>query len=276
VVVWEGPTRRGLLGVHFDWSKQPDQAPTTLQLLYAQEDLWVLDRSDVHHPKHQRRNRIAARSGGQDHRVDDDRPQRRGTRRPGHSMGGAAMGGGMSPMGMGMEGSMGMEYGERGIGGLRRGGYEGMMGSGMMGGGMMGSEGMMGGGMMGRGGGMMGGGMMGDEGMGMMGARCLPAATDPANFRYVDNEYKPLPAQRVRDAMQRAAGRCVPGGRQADARPLRLVVDQRKNPPPAGRVRQFALPVEIRQVRVNPPTGSGGAFGGGMGGYGAAWAVTAA
>jgi hypothetical protein len=42
LVIWEGQDQARLFGVHFDWSKQPDQAPTTLQVLYAQEDLWVL------------------------------------------------------------------------------------------------------------------------------------------------------------------------------------------------------------------------------------------
>jgi hypothetical protein len=42
LVIWEGQDQARLFGVHFDWSKQPDSAPTTLQVLYAQEDLWVL------------------------------------------------------------------------------------------------------------------------------------------------------------------------------------------------------------------------------------------
>ena len=133
-----------------------------------------------------------------------------------------------------------------------------MMGSeGMMGGGMMGSEGMMGGGMMGEG--------MGTEGM--MGARS-PGSVDPANFRYVDNEYSPLTAQRIRDAMRegRPEDAFLVVAKRMPVR-LRLVVDQRRIHRLLAEFGNSLLPVEIRQVRVNPPTGGAG-FGGGMGGYG--------
>src|SRR5262249_7172735 len=39
VVIWN-PQNQGQLASRFDWSKQ---APNTLQILYAQEDFWVLD-----------------------------------------------------------------------------------------------------------------------------------------------------------------------------------------------------------------------------------------
>jgi hypothetical protein len=132
----------------------------------------------------------------------------------------------------------------------------------MMGGGMMGG-GMMGGGMMG--GGMMGDGMMGDGMTGTMSA----VAADPANFRYVDNEYKPLPATRVREAMQTGSPEdaFLVVAKRMPIR-LRLVVDQRKIHRLLAQFGNSALPVEIRQVRVNPPAGSGGGYGGGYGGSG--------
>jgi len=42
IVIWDPQDQARLVATHFDWSKQPDSSPTTLQLLYAQEDLWVL------------------------------------------------------------------------------------------------------------------------------------------------------------------------------------------------------------------------------------------
>ena len=94
-------------------------------------------------------------------------------------------------------------------------------------------------------------------------------ATDPANFRYVDNEYKPLPAQRVREAMQTGSPEdaFLVVAKRMPIR-LRLVVDQRKIHRLLAQFGNSALPVEIRQVRVNPPTGSGGGYGGGYGGAG--------
>lgn len=43
VIHWSPVDQKRLLEDHFDWSSQPDGVPTTLQLLYAQEDLWVLE-----------------------------------------------------------------------------------------------------------------------------------------------------------------------------------------------------------------------------------------
>lgn len=43
VVHWSPVNQARLVKDHFDWSSQPDGAPSTLQLLYAQEDLWVLE-----------------------------------------------------------------------------------------------------------------------------------------------------------------------------------------------------------------------------------------
>jgi hypothetical protein len=101
----------------------------------------------------------------------------------------------------------------------------------------------------------------------MMGARS-PGSMDPANFRYVDNEYSPLTAQRIRDAMRdgQPEDAFLVVAKRMPVR-LRLVVDQRRIHRLLAEFGNSALPVEIRQVRVNPPTGGAG-FGGGMGGYG--------
>lgn len=41
-VTWNVANQQNIYNRHFDWSNQPYQAPNTLQVLYAQEDLWVL------------------------------------------------------------------------------------------------------------------------------------------------------------------------------------------------------------------------------------------
>jgi hypothetical protein len=42
IVIWDPADQARLVSMHFNWSNQPDSSPTTLQVLYAQEDLWVL------------------------------------------------------------------------------------------------------------------------------------------------------------------------------------------------------------------------------------------
>ncbi|TVS08401.1 MAG: hypothetical protein EA424_28645, partial [Planctomycetaceae bacterium] len=248
LVEWPSGDQARLLGSHFDWSGQPDQAPTTLQLLYAQEDLWVL--TALMYIIRNTNEGAESRHEAVVKTIESILIGPSAVGRAGQitRLGGAAGMGGMG--GMGMEGSMD-EYGGYGD---EYGGY-GEEGGGMMGGGMMGG-GMMGGGM---GGSMMGNGMEGDD---MMGARS-PASRDPANFRYVDNEYTPLPAQRLRDAM--AAGSPEDAflvvAKRMPVR-LRLLVDQRRIHRLLAQFGNSALPVEIRQVRVNPPTGGGGMGGG--------------
>jgi hypothetical protein len=242
-VIWEGQDQARLFGVHFDWSKQPDQAPTTLQVLYAQEDLWVL--TALMYIIRNTNGDIESRHEAVVKTIESVMIGRSAVGRAGQ----VVMLAGQMPMaggeGMGMEGGMGEGPGASESSG-------GMMGGGMMGSGMMG-------------GGMMGDGMMGDGMTGTMSA----VAADPANFRYVDNEYKPLPAQRVREAMQTGSPEdaFLVVAKRMPIR-LRLVVDQRKIHRLLAQFGNSALPVEIRQVRVNPPAGSGGGYGGGFGGSG--------
>lgn len=42
IVYWDPADQQRIEEEHFDWSNQPRNRPTTLQVLYAQEDLWVL------------------------------------------------------------------------------------------------------------------------------------------------------------------------------------------------------------------------------------------
>jgi hypothetical protein len=262
LVVWDGQDQARLFGIHFDWSKQPDSAPTTLQVLYAQEDLWVL--TALMHIIHNTNGEIETRHEAVVKTIESVMIGRSAVGRAGQITmlgGGSQLGGGDGMYPMGMEGGSSDESSAT----------SGMMGEGMSGSGMMG-EGMSGSGMMGEGmsgSGMMGEGMM-DSGMmgsGMMGT--MPAtAMDPANFRYVDNEYKPLPATRVREAMQAGTPEdaFLVVAKRMPIR-MRLVVDQRKIHRLLAQFGNSVLPVEIRQVRVNPPAGGSG-YGGGYGGYG--------
>lgn len=43
IVQWHGDNQEYLQNTRFDWSKEPNRLPSTLQILYAQEDLWVLE-----------------------------------------------------------------------------------------------------------------------------------------------------------------------------------------------------------------------------------------
>jgi hypothetical protein len=116
LVVWTSSDQGRLLGAHFDWSSQPDQAPTTLQLLYAQEDLWVL--TALMYIIRRTNGEVESRHEAVVKTIESIMIGRSAVGRAGQitRLGGAAMGGGMSPMGMGMgmEGSMGGEYGEYG------------------------------------------------------------------------------------------------------------------------------------------------------------------
>jgi len=42
-VAWDRENQKKIQAGHFNWEAMPDRIPTTLQVLYAQEDLWVLD-----------------------------------------------------------------------------------------------------------------------------------------------------------------------------------------------------------------------------------------
>lgn len=250
LVVWDASDQSRLYATHFDWERQPDSAPTTLQVLYAQEDLWIL-----HALMH-----IIRRTNG-----DIDSPHEAIVKTINSVM--------IGPSAVGRAGEVMMLGGRRGTG-------MGMDDMGMDG---MGMDGM---GMDGMGMDDMGMGGMeseyddyGGDDMGMgMGGTATRGPRDPADLRYVDNEYQPLRAERVREAMR--------SGSPEDAflvvakrKPIRLnlVVDQRRLHRLLAECGNSPLPVEIRQVRVNrvggargglrglPRTGGGGDFAGGMG-----------
>jgi hypothetical protein len=100
-------------------------------------------------------------------------------------------------------------------------------------------------------------------GMGMTGAGAV--SMDPANFRYVGNDYMPLPAEKIRSAMksENPEDAFFVVAKRMPIR-MRLQVDQRKLHRLLTECGNSRLTVEIRQVRINRK-GSGG---GGMESYG--------
>lgn len=251
IVIWDPQDQSRLVALHFDWSKQPDQSPTTLQLLYAQEDLWVL--TALMHIIRQTNGQIESRHEAVVKNIETiligrHAPPRAGQvvrlSRPG--MMGGGMGGEMGSGYMSEPGSMP----EMGMG-------DSPMASPMGEEGMSGSAGDMGG--------------MGSMG-GMPG---MMRSFDPAEGRYVDNQYQALRAETLRTALRSPSpdDAFLVVAKRMPVR-MRLVVDVRKLPRLLAQLGNSMLPVEVRQVRINRSKDAGGSgynMGGGydmMGGGG--------
>lgn len=254
VVLWSPTDQSQLLMNHFDWSGQPGQAPTTLQLLYAQEDLWVLRALVGIFRK--ANGDIESRHEAVVKTIESILIGRAAVGRAGQVMrlqtGSAGMPG-MEGMGAGMYGPGGEGPGPMGEGGAAPG-----MGGPMPPGGEHMMPGAMPGTMPGTmGPGPMAPGMEGPGGMpgGMPGGR---AVGDPANYRYVGNDYLPLTADKVRTAAksENPEDAFYAVAKRMPIR-LRLLVDQRKLHRLLTECGNSLLPVEIRQVRINRKGGGG-------------------
>ena len=266
IVLWDPADQTRLVATHFDWSKQPDSSPTTLQLLYAQEDLWVLtalmyiiretnDKAEARHEAVVKTieailiGRQAPPRSGQVIRLS---PGGAGSMMAG---GMGDMYGGSSPYG-GSEAMVPAEASPSGPATMTPPSAASPAGSGTSappGGGVsdLGSSGM------------------GVPGMGMPGMG--PASLDPAEGRYVDNQYQALRAQTLRDALRAntPADAFLVVAKRMPVR-MRLVVDERKLPRLLAKLGNAMLPVEVRQVRVNraKDSGGGGAYDMNLGGGG--------
>jgi hypothetical protein len=110
---------------------------------------------------------------------------------------------------------------------------------------------------------------MGMPGMGMPGMGAF--SLDPAEGRYVDNQYQALKAETLRSALRAdtTADAFLVVAKRMPVR-MRLVVDERKLPRLLAQFGNAMLPVEVRQVRINRArdTGGGGYDMGMGGGYG--------
>ena len=259
-ILWDEKDQQRLVGTHFNWSSQND-IPRTLQVLYAQEDLWVY--TALMYIIAQTNGPIESRHEAVVKTIETILIGRGAIGRSGQvtSLTGGSGMGGYGGGGYGGEG-YGEDYGGEESSDEEMGGAMGGMSGPAMGGGMSPAMGAMGGEM---------GGEMGDEmgesGYGGMGG--MSASRDPAEGRYVDNDYLPLSAQRLRDALQSGSpdDAFLVVAKRMPIR-MRLIVDQRKIPRLLAAFGNSRLPVEVRQVRINrqgTSSGSGG-YGGGYGG----------
>jgi hypothetical protein len=111
--------------------------------------------------------------------------------------------------------------------------------------------------------------MGGMAGMGGMGG--ATADVDPLENRYVDVDLNPVQAETARQALTvaTATDAILAVAKRMPVR-LQLQVDIRRLNRLLAECGNANLPLEIRQVRINPPAGGagGGGMGGGMGGGG--------
>ncbi len=252
LVVWSSGDQSLLQQSRFNWG---GKIPTTLDVLYAQEDLWVL-RSIM--------EIVKAANGDIEFRYQATVKTieyidiGRAAIGLGGSVGAGGGGGSMEPGGLGMGKGGGESDGPGSMGG----GFpsSGMGGMGMGGMGMGGMGSLAAGGGAGSLGGEMAGGGMAETAQ----------AVDPGDNRYVDLKYAPLTAQQIRSAYDSASPEdaFLLVAKRIPVR-MRLKVDQRKLPKLLAECGNASLQLEIKQVRINRPafrTGGGGIGGGGGGG----------
>ncbi|MCU0959562.1 MAG: hypothetical protein MUF48_05610 [Pirellulaceae bacterium] len=235
VVEWASTSQSEIQASSFNWT-----SPTTLQVLYAQEDLWVLRALMLV---------IKATNGDAEAQYQ------------------AAI-----------KELMSLQLG-RMAGGLKDGGMSaGGMGSMMPMGGMMAmSSAMMGGAMASSAAPMMGGPSGGppssgssaggapSEGGGMSPYAGMSGSGDPADNRYVDDNTEPLTGDRLRTAMKsdQPADAFLAVAKRMPVR-MRVRMNVLRLPLFLSEFAKSNLPVEVRQVRINP-SATGGAMGGAMG-----------
>lgn len=239
IVHWRVENQQELLAGHFGFIARTER-PTTLEVLYAQEDLWVLNAL---------MNIIAKANGEAEARHEAAIKEIDFVR-----IGRTAMGraGAVKPIGapaggMGMDPNSGMAGAEGAMPGA-----EGAMPDGAMSADGMPAEGAM----------------PGAEGM--PGGSPAGGKIDPAEGRYVDNNYLPLPAARLRGALTSTDPKdaILAVAKRVPVR-MRFRMDQRKLNVLLAECGNSSLPVEVRQVRINrdpAAVGSGSMGGGGFGG----------
>jgi hypothetical protein len=246
IVTWAPDNQQQLYNTHFGFVVRPDP-PTTLEVLYAQEDLWVLE--NLMQLIRAANDNASARHEAAIKHIDFVRLGRSAI----------GMAGNITPVGrggVGMDGSM--MSGMPGSSGMMPGMSAGAGGSG--GADMASTDTASAGGSAGM--------MMG----GMGGAAAAPI--DPAYGRYVDDKYAVLdPAKlRLAHSSQNKEDALLAVAKRMPIR-MRFRIDQRKMSKLLAECGNAKLPVEVRQVRLNrAPAPVGGMGGGGYGdmasGYG--------
>lgn len=261
VVIWDPANQKDIVEVHFGLATS-ESIPTTLEVLYAQEDLWVFEnlmniiaatnegatRKHEAHIKYIEYVRIGKSAGdvtGQITLLGGNNSSSTGT--------GGMPGGGMPGMPGG--GMPGMPSGGGGAGtpGMPGGGAGGMPG--MPAGGAGGTPSA--GGPPGGGAGPMPGmpGMPGSSGSGQNSNASL------ASGRYVDLNYNSImDINRLRNAMKGSGTKEDMLLAVAKRMPVRMQfrMDQRKLTTLLAECGNSKLPVEVRQVRINRSTASSG------------------
>lgn len=239
VVDWSASNQAALQAACMNWT-----SPTTLQILYAQEDLWVLRSLMLI---------IKATNGDAD-------AQYNAAVKEILSIELGAMAAGIK--------STGSVSGTGGMAGFSS------TGSMMPGSSLMPGSGSGGGG--GSGGGSGGGESGSNPYSGMMGSGSgsgdVGSSVDPARGRYVDDKNEPLAGDRLRSAIKsNTSGDAFLAVAKRMPMRMRVRMNVLKLPLFLCEFSQAKLPVEVRQVRINTPAGSGGLAGpsgSGGGGFG--------
>lgn len=247
LVVWNPANQGAIQAKSFDWSQQLNNTPTTKEVLYAQENLWVLENlmkiiaktnGSINSPHQATIKMIESIEFGKD--VMPIRSKVVVPRIATSTAGADGMG--MEGMGMDMEMGMGMEGDPSMMGEYGEGSYD-----------------------------EMGMGAMGPDGMPLDGA-----APNPGDRRYVDKDYRKLSLTDLQAATTDPTSEnyYLAVAKRLPIR-LKLVMDQREIDKLLVECGNADLMVEVRQVRVNAKDtgGTGGDMygGGGMemgGGYG--------
>ncbi|HEY2412161.1 MAG TPA: hypothetical protein VGI40_07960 [Pirellulaceae bacterium] len=237
VVLWNQQNQEEILKTHFGFTMR-SSLPTTLEVLYAQEDYWVFN-SIMQIIRNT--NRVENTKG----ELEDAQARHDAVVkyidfvRIGRSAYGLA--GTVTPVGRSAAGA----------GDVAGGGTEGGGAPAPAPGGEGGGAPAPGGSPDGAGGGM--------EAL---------LARDPAMNRYVDDKYQPLAPERLRGALksQTPEDALLAVAKRMPVR-IRVVLDQRKLNVLLAQCGNSRLPVEIRQVRINRPAAAPGAGAGMGGGY---------
>jgi hypothetical protein len=231
IVNWNSSNQGHLQNTRFDWGTLP---PSTLEMFYAQEDLWVLraimeiiaktnEGADSHH-KAAIKEITAVELGV------DVGPQRGRVMRPQAPGAAASMESGYgSEMSPDMTGDAAYSPSGEGSSDLAATGSA--------------------------------------EAMSTEGAYGMaPAARDPAHRRYVDKDYLPLAGADIRNAQTESdpAKAYLAVAKRMPVR-LRLVMDQRRLQRLLTECGNSPLTLEVRQVRINETSGATGGYGGGYG-----------
>ena len=258
LVAWSAVSQKEILD-RFSWT---NRTPTTAEVMYAQEDLWVIN---------QWMEVIARTNRGADARYNAAITEIVSIELPQQGRGIALAGRLQMPGGGGSR-----ESGDGDSGGGMMAGMMGAMGGGAPGGAPGGGAGMEG-----------GGGGEGGDGENS-GESATPGANDPINLRYVDRQFQPLEAAKLRTALN--PDNTVPEdaylavAKRYPTR-IRLKMDMRRLPDLLTACGNAALTIEVRQVGINSKAaasnsgagssggmegmmGGGMSAGGGMGGFG--------